>query len=311
MKKRKANKIIHEKASAAGAAPIRSMQERVYLDIPIDSIKVINSRNRDMEKFKDNVRSIKNVGQYKPIIINKRRLTKTGFYELVCGEGRLNAHRQLGKTLIRAEVVDIPPKLAHLMTLGENIARNPMATSEFAMILGQMRDEGMHLEEISTICGRSVAYISKIITLVKKGETRLVKGVEDGILPLDFACSVAESDNRSIQHLLIDAFDSGLVRASNVVAVRKLIEERVGLDKQVASAQKEGKPMTLEQLRKEIISTTRKKEDFVHQANTKMNRIMAIVMQLETLSQDKVFVELAEMNGLVNLPLLSGPYQPI
>ena len=292
--------------------PIRSMRDRTYMEIPVDSITVVNSRNRDETKFQDNVRSIKDVGQYKPIIVNRRGFSKTGQYELVCGEGRLKAHIRLGMETIKAEIVDLPQKIAHLMTLGENIARNPMIATEFATILMHMRDDGVTLAEMSNICGRSISYIGKIISLVEKGGSRLVKGVEEGILPLDFACSVAESDNRSIQHLLIDAFDSGLVRASNVVAVRKLIEERIAKSGALESVGKNAKrKMTLGQLKKEIISTTRKKEEFVHQANTKMNRIMAILMQLDELGQHEEFVRLAESQNLSALPALSGPYQRI
>ena len=297
-------------APADKPPPIRNMRDRTYMEIAVDSVTVVNSRNRDETKFRDNVRSIKDVGQYKPIIVNRHGFSRTGRYELVCGEGRLKAHIRLGIETIKAEIVDLPHKIAHLMTLGENIARNPMIATEFATILMQMRDDGMTLTEMSNICGRSVSYIGKIISLVEKGESRLVKGVEEGVLPLDFACSVAESDNRSIQHLLIDAFDSGLVRASNVVAVRKLIEERIARNDGPNPVDKNARrKMTLGQLRKEIVSTTRKKEEFVHQANTKMNRIMAILMQLDELAQHDDFIRLAESQNLSALPALSGPYQ--
>jgi ParB family chromosome partitioning protein len=46
-------------------------------------------------------------------------------YDLICGEGRLLAHIELGRTHITADVWDIDEGQAHLMTLGENIARTP------------------------------------------------------------------------------------------------------------------------------------------------------------------------------------------
>jgi len=39
------------------------------------------------------------------IRVNDRFLESTGFYELICGKGRLLAHKQLGKKRVMAEVV--------------------------------------------------------------------------------------------------------------------------------------------------------------------------------------------------------------
>ena len=168
--------------------PMRAMRDRVYEDIPVDAIVVVNSRNRDSKQFADNVRSIGAVGQYKPIIVNRRAFTRTKKYELICGEGRLLAHKELGLPTIRAEVLNLPEATAQLMTLSENIARNPPVAIEFARALKQMRDDGMSVQELARISGRSDTHIKKLLMLLDKGEERLVKGVEDGVLPLEFAC---------------------------------------------------------------------------------------------------------------------------
>ena len=86
-------------------APIRLMKDRRREMIPIDKIRVINSRTRDESQFALNVESIDAIGQIKDIRVNDKFLAKDGFYELICGEGRLIAHQRLGRTHIRAEVV--------------------------------------------------------------------------------------------------------------------------------------------------------------------------------------------------------------
>ena len=65
--------------------------------MPIDKVKVINSRNRDQEQFDMNVESIGGVGLMKPIRVNDKFLESTGKYELICGEGRLLAHIETEK----------------------------------------------------------------------------------------------------------------------------------------------------------------------------------------------------------------------
>ena len=98
--------------------------------IPVNQINVVNSRKRERTQFLENVRSINDVGLYKPILVNKRNFESTGLYDLICGEGRLLAHIELGRTHISADVWDIDERQAQLMTLGENIARTPPQTIE-------------------------------------------------------------------------------------------------------------------------------------------------------------------------------------
>ena len=89
-----------------------------------------------------NVQSIDNNGMLMPIRVNDKFLEKTGFYELICGEGRLIAHQRLGKSEIMAEVVTCTRKEAYLQSLIENLARSRPGTMEFARELKQLHDEG-------------------------------------------------------------------------------------------------------------------------------------------------------------------------
>jgi ParB family transcriptional regulator, chromosome partitioning protein len=54
------------------------MAHRRYAEVPIDQVKVINSRNRDKEQFDMNVESIESVGLMKPIRVNDKFLESTG-----------------------------------------------------------------------------------------------------------------------------------------------------------------------------------------------------------------------------------------
>ena len=119
------------------------MRDRRYTRIPVEQVKVLNPRDREQKQFEDNIRNIGAVGLLKPIVANERYLDKSGKYELVCGEGRLLAHRQLGKTEIDAEVVDVDRKQALLMSLVENIARVTPGTMWFAKEVARMHQAGI------------------------------------------------------------------------------------------------------------------------------------------------------------------------
>ena len=121
---------------------ILAIRDRRYEEIPVDQINVINSRNRDNEQFEMNVESIDQVGLLKPIRVNDKFVERTGIYELICGEGRLLAHRKLGRTKVLAEVVTCTRKEGYLQSLIENIARKKPGSMDFARELKRLHDEG-------------------------------------------------------------------------------------------------------------------------------------------------------------------------
>src|SRR5689334_17566665 len=132
-------------------APIRLMKDRRREMIPIDKIKVINSRTRDESQFALNVQSIDAIGQIKDIRVNDKFLEKDGVYELICGEVRLIAQKRLGKTHIRAEIITCTRKQAYLESLVENLARSKPGTMDFARELKTLRDEGWSYQQIAKV----------------------------------------------------------------------------------------------------------------------------------------------------------------
>ena len=286
---------------------IRSMAERQYRMIPIDEINVVNSRGREKKQFQENVRSISEVGLYKPILVNRRNLDATGLYDLICGEGRLLAHIELGKTHITADVWDIDERQAHLMTLGENIARTPPQTIEFARAIKEMHDHGMGWKELSAITGKGEEYVRNYVRLIEQGEERLVKGVEDGVFSLNFAMCVAQSNDRSIQHLLMDAFDSGVVNSNNLPRARQIIEDRLEKGKSLTS-RKPVELYTVDNLKRDIRKITREKEAFVYEAGQRENRLMRIMVALQRFREDDSLMAMLKTAGLAEPPKLKGQY---
>ena len=92
--------------------------------IPIDQITVMNPRERGKVKFKQIVTNISHIGLKKPITVVQRG-SRDGkpLYELVCGQGRLEACRQLGDTTVPALVIEASREELLLMSLAENLAR--------------------------------------------------------------------------------------------------------------------------------------------------------------------------------------------
>ena len=77
--------------------------------IPISEIAILNPRSRNQVTFEGIVASIRAVGLKKPISVNRRAVTTEDGrrYDLICGQGRIEAFQVLGETAIPAIVREL------------------------------------------------------------------------------------------------------------------------------------------------------------------------------------------------------------
>ncbi len=286
-------------------AKVVPMGDRDYRMVRLDEIRVLNSRNRGETQFAENVRSIEALGLLKPIVVNRRNYGTTGVYDLVCGEGRYLAHQRLGKAEIAAEVIDCDDKTALLYGMVENVARVPPGTMWFAHELKRMHDSGMSFQQIGRIMGKGHSWVSDYIHLATQGEERLISGVEQGLFPVSFALKVARASDVDIQHVLMDAFDGGVIDATNVGRVRTLVQLRVDHGRE--PRQKHVR-YTLADLKRDIGQITKEKEGFVREATEKEKRLLLLISGMTTLWRDGDFVELMSAEGMAERPALQGDY---
>ncbi len=281
------------------------ISERRYEELPVDKIKVINSRNRDKEQFEMNVESIDSVGLLKPIRVNDKFLEKSGVYELICGEGRLLAHRQLGRDDGPGRGCHLHPQGGLLQSLIENIARTKPGSMDFARELKRLRDEGWEYKDIAKVACKTEKYIREYIRLVEQGEERLIHGVETGVFPIKFAIQVATTDDSQIQNILMDAFDDGVVTTNNFGHARRIITARSKRTRKSSSE----KEYTVGQLKHDIAETTRVKTSYVREAKSKESRFMTLLSGINTLFQDATLVALLRKQNLDKRPELAGDFE--
>jgi ParB family transcriptional regulator, chromosome partitioning protein len=89
--------------------------------VPVDAITVLNSRARNRRVFDELITSIAHLGLKKPITVSRRGTEPE--YDLVCGQGRLEAFIALGQREIPAIVIEASPEDCYVMSLVENLAR--------------------------------------------------------------------------------------------------------------------------------------------------------------------------------------------
>ena len=100
----------------------------------------MNPRSRNRIKFHIVMTSISTVGLKKPITVHERALDEDGTrYDLVCGQGRLEAVRALGDQMVPAMITEAPIEDRYLMSLVENLARRQPVTTELLREVRRLR----------------------------------------------------------------------------------------------------------------------------------------------------------------------------
>ena len=119
------------------------MNDEVIM-IPIAEIHVLNPRHRDQKKFEVIVNSIKTLGLKMPITVSLRAENEPAGlkYDLVCGQGRMEAFIALGHLEIPAIVVEISKEERLIRSLVENIARRYPATMDLIREIERLRADG-------------------------------------------------------------------------------------------------------------------------------------------------------------------------
>ncbi len=91
--------------------------ERITL-IPVDDIHILNPRTRSQAIAEEIRQNIHSVGLKRPITVTPKRVPKGGKkYDLVCGQGRLEAYIAAGEIEIPSIIKDVSEEDAHIMSL--------------------------------------------------------------------------------------------------------------------------------------------------------------------------------------------------
>jgi ParB family transcriptional regulator, chromosome partitioning protein len=72
-----------------------SQESQTVEMVPIELITVVNPRVRNRKHFKEIVKNIAELGLKRPITVTRRHEPDGMRYDLVCGQGRLEAYQTL------------------------------------------------------------------------------------------------------------------------------------------------------------------------------------------------------------------------
>ncbi len=271
--------------------------------IPVDAIDVINPRARSRRVFQEIVDSIAAVGLKRPITVAQRRSATGVRYDLVCGQGRLEAFRELGQSSIPAVVVDAETEDCLVMSLVENVARRQHQALDLLHDIDGMRKRGHSDPDIARKTGLSLEYVRGVLRLLTGAETRLLRAVEAGQIPVSVAVEIAEAEDADVQRVLHEAYEKKLLRGQSLMAAKRLIEIRRSQGPRVkVTERRRVRPMSVDALLRAYRQDVDKKRMIVRDATSTRSMLLFVVEALRALRADEGFVNLLRAEGLYTLP---------
>ena len=271
--------------------------------IPIDRISVINPRVRNKKVFNEIVANIAEIGLKRPVTVARREDADGPRYDLVCGQGRLEAYQSLGQNEIPAVVVEAENEDCLVMSLVENLARRQHRAIDLLHDIEGLKKRGYRDTEIAAKTGLTVEYARGVIRLLKSGEHRLLRAVEAGHVPVSVAVEIATAEDAEVQQILQQAYEKNVLRGHKLVAVKRLVEQRRlrGKGRKVTDTLR-GRPLSVDRLLRTYRDDTDKKRKLVRKAEATRDRLIFVTEGLRKLLADTNFVTLLRAEKLDTLP---------
>lgn len=282
----------------------RSSSEKILL-IPADRLRVLNPRTRNPLFFSQLVENIAVVGLKRPISVALGGKDESGeWYEVLCGQGRLEALKHLGETVIPCCMFDAPEVDRYLISLAENIARRRHTTEELLGGIQVLRSRGYNAEQIAKKVNLDADYISSILHLLKNGEQRLVRAVEKRVVPVWLAVEISRASSEDVQKALLEAYEQGTLKGEQLLRVRKLISKREALGKAFypkPSSDRDDKP-TPQKLLRIYKTEVRRQKLNIQKARIQEERLLIITSAMRHFLSDEHFRTLLRAEQISDIP---------
>lgn len=275
--------------------------------IPIDKINILNPRVRNQKVFLDIATNMTQVGLKRPITVTPSRSGAEGKdYDLICGQGRIEAFMACGQVEIPAIIIDASEEQALIMSLVENLARRQHRAADLLQGVEILQKKGYDAVQIAEKTGLSLEYVQGVLNLMSRGEERLLSAVEAGHMPIALAIRVAENPQDE-QKALHEAYESKQLRGNRLLLAKKLMDTRRRRGKNFQDETrrnriKSEKAISAQDVLKVYQKEVDRKRLLTRKADAVSNRLLFVTEAMRELLEDDHFSTLLRAEGLTTLP---------
>ena len=271
--------------------------------VPVSEVHVLNPRVRNQVIAEEIRRNIRNVGLKRPITVTLSADARPGKkYDLVCGQGRLEAFIEAGEAEIPAILVDASKERAHIMSLVENIARRNSNPLDLLNGIRLLKKRGYDDMEIASKTGLGRGWIRGLLNLLENGEDRLVTAVEKGRVPLYIALKIANEDESSVQLALTAAHETGQLSGSRLIAVQKLLDRRNHYGKKLSTSYKKRNHISSDEIIAIYQRDIKDRKWLIAKAEYLRQVLAYAAAALDKLLKDEHFCNQLKAEGLNDIP---------
>lgn len=209
------------------------MSDYEILQIPVEDIKFFVRRSRGETAYARLKQSIKEVGLKTPIGVReitdrtkskRRRPSKNGLYnyELVYGQGRLQAFRDLDIPEIPAVIVDVSEQEIVGRFLAENTMRRKLSWREKAKLIKQDVDvNGLSLADVASRYCITISHAKKYLRVIDGASEKTLSRADAGVLDMNVTEKLTTIPKKD-QDLVIEVLDEHELDKS---AIMHLVDE--------------------------------------------------------------------------------------
>ena len=272
--------------------------------VPVSQVSVVNPRIRNKKSFRELVENIAALGLKKPITVTRREEQQGVRYDLVCGQGRLEAFMELGASEIPALVIEASVEDCMVKSLVENCARRQHHAIDLLHDIGGMKQRGYTDPEIAKKTGLSLEYVRGVGRLLAQGEQRLLRAVEAGHIPVSVAVQIADADDIGIQEALHQAYERNLLRGRKLMIVKRIVESRRRRGRAIRGRgpKEASQKLSSRTLLRAYKEDTDRKRLLIRKADATRNRLLFIAHAMRALFGDERFVSLLKAEKLDSVP---------
>jgi ParB family chromosome partitioning protein len=172
--------------------------------------------------------------------------------------------------------------------------------------VGNLANRGYSDAEIAEKIGCSRGWVGHIVTLLERGEERLVAAVEAGLIPIAMATEIAQAEGEEAQTILMEAYESGKIRGKKLGAIRRLLDRRLrskkGVKDKGLGRHSYAKRPTADDLLRVYQREADKQRLLARKADFTQARLLFIVEATKDLLADEGFTTLLRAEGLATMP---------
>lgn len=273
--------------------------------IPVDRIHVVNPRTRDKKKFEKIVESIGLLGLKRPITVRAGPPAPDDqdTFELVCGQGRLEAFIALGQREIPAFIRNFSESGGLLASLIENIARRRGRALDQIRMIQWMKEQGHSPVIIAAKTGLGSEYVKHILSLLSRGEERLLEAVLHGKIPITIAVGISGASDEESQRLLMEAYERREMTQKTLRIFRRIVDLRRALGKGFGKRHQRGPGRTTaDSLVRAYKLETQRQKIMVRKAKLCEAKLLSVSAAFRVLMADEDYINLLRAEDLHTMP---------